>query len=220
MAELRPSSREWMTRVSDQAVRALRGCWARRVVRAPGPALPRPRMHASKRALCWYRSHDMPSRGAPHNDQQVAQQADSAAVSPCSCLRRTHWAAGRRPEARRLLRRPTAATLSAPLRLPSPQTAPLPAQRGPNPAQEASPSGGYKPVVTEAWAEPAAGPTFLPNINARVSGSGNGFSAYADVTSPEALRGEARIRGLKNELAAAKNFHAQELMVRACAGRM
>jgi hypothetical protein len=46
-----------------------------------------------KRALCWDRSHESPSRGAPHNDQQVAQQADSAAVSPCSCLRRTHWAA-------------------------------------------------------------------------------------------------------------------------------
>lgn len=44
------------------------------------------------------------------------------------------------------------------------------------------------------------------------------FTLTTDVPSPEALRGEARIRGLKNELQTVKNHYAQELQVRAAQG--
>ncbi len=105
------------------------------------------------------------------------------------------------------------------------QSSTLPATLGRSAASPRQ-GNGHQPVVTEAWGEPGPQPppssSFLPDIREGAHGSrmsnrqaNSIFTLTTDVPSPEALRGEARIRGLKNELQTVKNHYAQELQVRA-----
>ena len=121
---------------------------------------------------------------------------------------------------------------------PSSQTASLPAShrgvpspRLPGGGSNAGNSPMYQPQITEAWAEPpqpsvnspshflpdirehaARGPTMGPG-GGGLRGLPAGFTLPPEVPSPESLRGEVRIRGLKNELLTAKNRFEQELQV-------